>query len=350
MSRTIVLTGGGTAGHIMPNIALLDKLKENFDKIYYIGTNGMEKDICKKNNIDFYEITATKFVRKISLKTFMIPFKLLKSIKQSKKILKELNPNVIFSKGGYVSIPVCVAGKKLNIPVVSHESDLSIGLANKIILKYANKFCVSFKETSTNNKKIIYTGSPIRKEVFNGKKENVLTKFEYDKTKPILLFIGGSLGSKTINDTVYNNIDKLTSLYNVLHISGKNGKTLKHKNYYQVQFANNVQDFFAACDVCISRSGANTIFELAALTKPMLLIPLPKGNSRGDQVENALYFKKNNLAKVLFEEDLSINSLLKNINDLFKDKQIFICNMKKLNLKSSNDKIIEIILNEANKK
>lgn len=345
MKKTIVLTGGGTAGHIMPNIALLNQLKDNFENIYYIGTNGMEKEICKKYNIKFYEIKATKFVRKISLKTFLIPFKLIKSIFDAKKILKELKPDVIFSKGGYVSIPVCIAGKKLNIPVVSHESDLSVGLANKIILKYANVLCTSFKETSLKNKKCVYTGSPIRDEIFNGNKQNIIYEFDYDKNKPTILFIGGSLGATAINNIVYENITKLTQKYNVLHISGKNSKPLNHKGYYQVQFSDRVQDFFDACDLCVSRSGANTIFELAALKKPMLLIPLPKGNSRGDQVENALNFKENKIARVLFQEDLTIDNLLKQINSTLEQKTDLMLNMEKLNLKNANKKIIDILKN-----
>ncbi|MBO5884724.1 MAG: undecaprenyldiphospho-muramoylpentapeptide beta-N-acetylglucosaminyltransferase [Clostridia bacterium] len=346
MKKSIVLTGGGTAGHIMPNIALLDKLKENFENIYYIGTNGMEKEICNKNDINFYEISAPKFVRKLSFKTLSIPFKLIKSIHQCKQILKQIKPDVIFSKGGYVSIPVCIAGKKLNIPVISHESDLSIGLANKIILKYSNVLCTSFKETANYNKKCVYTGSPIRQDIFNGNKKNVLEKFNYDKNKPTILFIGGSLGSTAINNIVYENIDKLASIYNVLHISGKHGKPLTHNGYYQVSFSDKIQDFFAACDICISRSGANTIFELASLQKLMLLIPLPKGNSRGDQVENALNFKNNNLANVLMQEDLDINNLLKQIDKTFKQKDYFISNMQKLDLKNANNKILKIILNQ----
>lgn len=346
MKKSIVLTGGGTAGHIMPNIALIEKLKENFENIYYIGTNGMEKDICKKNNIIFYEINATKFVRKLSFKTLAIPFKLLKSIRQSKQLLKKLQPNIIFSKGGYVSIPVCIAGKKLNIPVISHESDLSVGLANKIILKYSNALCTSFKETAKYNKKCIYTGSPIRHEIFNGNKQNIFNKFDYNKNKKTILFIGGSLGATAINNIVYENIDKLTNKYNVLHISGKYGKELKHNGYLQVQFSDKIQDFFDACDVCVSRSGANTIFELASLQKPMLLIPLPKGNSRGDQVENALNFKNNNIANILLQEDLNINTLLEQIDITINQKDKLISNMKKLDLKNANDKIIKIILNQ----
>ena len=344
--KTIVLTGGGTAGHIMPNIALLPYLKEHFDNIYYIGTNAMEKDIAKKNNIPFYEINATKFVRKISLDTFLIPFKLLKSICQAKKLLKKLKPDVIFSKGGYVSIPVCIAGKKLKIPVVSHEYDLSMGLANKIILKYANVVCTSFESTSTTNKKCVFTRSPVRNQIFKGNKQNIIKKFDYDQTKKTVMFMGGSLGATAINEAVYRSINELTNLYNVLHISGKNGKKITAKNYYQVLFTDNIEDFFDLCDVCVCRSGANTIFELASIQKSMLLIPLPKGNSRGDQVENAKIFEKNKLANVLLQENLNQKNLLESIEKTLKNKTTYSANLQNLDLKNANNKIVDIILKQ----
>ncbi len=341
--KTIVLTGGGTAGHIMPNIALLPYLKRHFDNIFYIGTNAMEKDIVTKNNIPFYEINATKFVRKISLNTFLIPFKLIKSVCQAKKILKKLKPDVIFSKGGYVSVPVCIAGKKLKIPVVSHESDLSMGLANKIILKYANVVCTSFESTAKLNKKCVFTGSPIRNQIFNGNKQNIINKFDYDQSKKTIMFMGGSLGATAINEAVYSSINDLTKLYNVLHISGKNGKKITAKNYYQVEFCDNIEDFFDLCDVCICRSGANTIFELASIQKNMLLIPLPKGNSRGDQVENAKNFEKNGLANVLMQEDLNTTNLLNSIEKTINNTNTYSQNFKKLDFKNANNKIVDII-------
>lgn len=348
--KTIVLTGGGTAGHIMPNIALCEELKKHFENIYYIGTNAMEKDIVAKYNIPFYEINATKFVRKISLKTFLIPFKLIKSICQAKRILKTLKPDVIFSKGGYVSIPVCIAGKKLKIPVVSHESDLTMGLANKIILKYANVVCTSFESTAQGNKKCIFTGSPIRNQIFLGNKQNIINKFEYNPNKPTILFMGGSLGAKAINEIVYSSIDSLTKLYNVLHISGKNSKKISAKNYYQVEFTNNIEDFYACCDMCVTRSGANALFELAAIKKPMLLIPLPKGDSRGDQVENAKIFENKKLATVLQQDNLSTTTLLKEIEKTLKQKRTLIQNLEKLNLKNVNSTIVDIILKQIKTK
>lgn len=339
----IVLTGGGTAGHIMPNIALLPLLKKEFSSISYIGTNGMERDITKKNNLPFYEISATKFVRKISLSNLMIPFKLCKSVQMCKNILNEIKPDVVFSKGGFVSVPVCIAAKKLKIPVVSHESDISMGLANKIITRYANYVCTSFSGT-IKNKKCIYTGSPIRDTIFNGIKDNVIKKFDYDSKKPTLLFMGGSLGALKINEFVYKNIDKLTFNYNVLHITGKNAQVMIHSNYYQVEFTDKIEDFFALCDICISRSGANTIFELLALKKPMILIPLPKGYSRGDQVENAKYFENHSYACVVEQNNLSLNNLTAKIEFCLKHKTQILNSQSKANINNANKKIVDIIL------
>ena len=348
MKKCIVLTGGGTAGHIMPHLALLPELKKNFENIYYIGSNGMEKEIIKNVGIPFFEISATKFVRKISFKTFLLPFKLLKSIKQAKKILKDLKPNIVFSKGGYVSVPVAIAAKKLKIPVITHESDLSLGLANKIISHYANAVCTTFEKTTLQNKKCIFTGSPIRKEILQGNKQNVISQFDYDKTKPTILFMGGSLGAKALNDLIQNEISKLTQKYNILHLSGKDFKKIKAKNYYCLPFCNNIEDLFALCDVCVCRSGANTIMELASIQKPMILVPLPKGNSRGDQVENANEFEKNGLARVLPQDKLNYTNLIYEIQQTLQNKQKYIQNMQKLNLKNANKNILNIILQNCN--
>lgn len=346
--KSIVLTGGGTAGHIMPNIALVFELKKHFDNIYYIGTNAMEKNIVQKNNIPFFEIKAYKFTRKFSFKLFLLPIQILKSVNQAKIILKDLRPDVIFSKGGYVSVPVAIAGKKLGIPVVTHESDLSMGLANKIIAKYSKYVCLSFCDTKKQNKKFVYTGSPIRKEIFSGNGQKIIEKCNFDKNLPCILFIGGSLGAKAINDFVFENLDKLTKKYNILHQTGKNYKEINKKNYKSVQFAPNIQDYFSACDIAISRSGANTIFEFCSIKKPMILIPLPKGNSRGDQVENAKYFESKQLCYVLEQSKLNFENLTTLIDKTLKNKQFFINNMQKLNTESANKKIVEIILKAIN--
>ncbi|MBQ3494504.1 MAG: undecaprenyldiphospho-muramoylpentapeptide beta-N-acetylglucosaminyltransferase [Clostridia bacterium] len=342
--KTIVLTGGGTAGHIMPNIALLDELKKHFDKIYYIGSDGMEKQIVKKYGIEFYEITAVKLIRKLTPKNLAIPFKLLKSIRQAKQILKQLNPSIIFSKGGYVSLPVAMAGKKLGIPVVSHESDLSMGLANKIIAKYSNVVCTSFAKTAEKNKKFIYTGSPLRKQLFCGSRQKMMTTYPLDENLPTIMFLGGSLGSSALNKCVLECLPNFENKFNILHICGKNMQSLTRKNYVRLQFTDNIEDFYSVADVVVCRSGSNTIFELLALQKPMILVPLPKTQSRGDQIENAIDFEQNGYAKCIFEEHLNYNNLYKAIAETLDNKEKIISKQKSAKMQDANKNIVNLIL------
>lgn len=350
-TRTIVFTGGGTAGHIMPNIALFDETKKYFDKIVYIGSNGMEKEILKNYpSVLFYEIPCVKFIRKLTLKNLLIPFKLKKSIKQAKKILKEIKPDVIFSKGGYVSLPTVIAGKKLNIPIISHESDMTMGLANKIIYHYSNKMLTTFSNTAENKNKCIFVGSPIREKVFTGNKNNL--KLNFDKNKTTILFFGGSLGAKAINNVIEANLTDLVKDYNIIHLTGK-GKKINLKNkingYFQQEYANNIEDFFDAADIVVTRGGANAIFELLAIKKPMLIIPLPKSESRGDQIDNAKYFEKQGYAKILFQENLTILNLLNDLEYIKNNKQKFIDAMNNAPEKNVNKKIMSLIMNEIKK-
>lgn len=349
--KKIVLTGGGTAGHIMPNLALLPYLEKEFDKIYYLGAkDSMEERIIKQyNKVEFISIPTTKLIRKLTLKNLAIPFKLINGIFKTKKIIKQINPNVIFCKGGFVSVPVAIAGKKCKIPVISHESDLSMGLANKIILKFANVVCTTFEDTAKISRKCVCTGTPIRDQIFKGNKRNILNEFKtHNSQKSTILFFGGSLGSKNINSIVEKNVDMLLEKYNVIHITGKNNKNKIVKNgYFQKEFVDNIEDYFALSDIVICRGGANSLFELLALNKPMLIIPLSKAESRGDQIENAEYFKKNKFAEVLMEEELNINSLLFKLEYINKNFNIIVSNTKKANVKDANKKITGIIVKNA---
>lgn len=349
MNKKIVLTGGGTAGHIMPNLALVPMLSKHFSKIYYLGSeNSMEEKILKNYpQIEFIAIPTTKLVRKLTLKNLLIPFKLACGINKTKKILKQIKPDVIFCKGGFVSVPVAIAGKKCKIPVISHESDYSMGLANKIILKFANKVCTSFEDTAQKSKKCVCTGSPIRSQIYKGNKNNVLCKFKPNKSKPTILFFGGSLGSKNINAVVEKSLNELLKKYNILHITGKgNANGVKKDNYYQVEFTNSIEDFFDASDIVVCRGGANSLFELLALKKPMIIIPLSKAQSRGDQIENAEYFKRHNWAEVLLEEKLSTFTLMQKIGLVLNNKNKF-AKAYALNNKNANEQIVDIIKSYA---
>lgn len=342
--KTIILTGGGTGGHIIPHLAILPILRKNFDKIYYFGTNGLEKELLKReSDVIFVEITAHKLNRKNILKNFALPFKLLKSIKDIKRKMREINPDVIFSKGGFVSVPVCLAGKSLGVPIVSHESDLTLGKANKLIYKLCTKFCTTFEKTAENLKKGVCTGSPIRNSLFTGNKAKGYKLCNFTENRPTVLFTGGSTGAQALNDVVFSSLPVLTKKYNVIHLVGKNKGDKKYantKNYCQMEFCPDIEHLFAVSDVVVSRAGSNAIFELLALNKKMILVPLPKGTSRGDQVENAKYFKEKNYAEVIFQEDLTPETLITALDNAQKKSRALVA-PEKIN---GTENIVKVIL------
>lgn len=337
---TIVVTGGGTAGHIMPHIALKPYLNKHFSKVIYIGSkNGMEKDIIKEHSDwQFFEIDTIKLDRSKFWKNFLIPFKFLQCKNQAKKILKQVRPNIIFSKGGYVSLPVVYAGKSLKIPIVAHESDLSLGLANRLSKHKCSCICTTFEKTANMiGNKGVYTGAPIIKSKTN-------TKIEHNL--PLLLITGGSLGAMAINNAVWDCLDNLCKHFYVIHQVGKGNINInkKHSNYKQIEFSNDMVDLIKQADIVVSRAGSNTIFELATYLKPMLLIPLPKGVSRGDQIDNARYFDSLGYAKVLLQENLNGETLLKSINSLYAQKEKYKQVLSKANFPDGAQKIMDILL------
>ena len=348
--NVLVLTGGGTAGHVTPSLALLPALKKRFDKIIYVGSkNGIEKELAKKEGIPFYYVPTVKLERKFTLKNTFIPAKLLFAISESKKLLKNLHPSVVFSKGGYVALPVVIASKKLGIPVVSHESDMTVGLANKIGAKYSKLFLTSFDTTTSTCEKTVFTGSPIRESLFlNYDKKQILKKYGLSGRKKILLIFGGSSGSKTINEITQKCLYKLVNRYDVVHICGKGkGENEREKGYLKIPFADDIGELYFVADLIISRAGANSLFELTALKKPTLAIPLPKGNSRGDQIDNAEYFKKRKMIEVLLEENLNENTFLNAIYKLESNANNLIENCKAYNQTLPNEKIAELIKKTA---
>ncbi len=341
--KKIVLTGGGTAGHIYPALAVSENLDKDY-QVHFIGGSGMEKEIlANEKTITFHEISAVKLERKLTPKNLLIPFKLVKAIHDAKKVLKEIKPNVIFSKGGFVSVPTVIAGRKLGIPIVSHESDLSFGLANKIILKRCDVMCTSFKQTA-KRKKCVFTGQPIRAKVFKGNRSKILEQGDFDRRLPNLLVIGGSLGAKFINEKVWENLEELTKKFNVVHIAGKQAKeTHTNKNYLQVRYAENIGDYYAFADYAISRAGSGVINELLALRIPALLIPLSKSCSRGDQIENAKLFANMGNADILQEEEYNIEKFLMKLDNLIKNNEKIKKNMNLTQNFNSCEKIVEII-------
>ncbi|MGN1200982.1 MAG: undecaprenyldiphospho-muramoylpentapeptide beta-N-acetylglucosaminyltransferase [Candidatus Caccovivens sp.] len=338
--KKIVLTGGGTAGHIYPALAIAEKLK-GFE-IHYFGSNGMEKEIVSKHkNIIFHEIPAVKLERKFTFKNFLIPFKLHNAVKICKEELSSLNPSVIFSKGGFVAVPVAMAGKKLHIPIISHESDLSFGLANKIILHYCTTMCTTFEKTVKNNKKCVHTGQPIRQKIFEGQNLRL-----FKNNNPTLLVLGGSLGAKFLNDIIFENLEKLTKKYNIIHICGKkNYQNIIHENYLILPYAENIEDYYASADFVLARAGSGVINELLCLEKPMLLIPLSKKCSRGDQIENAKLFTELGYSEMLEEENYSFEKLIEKLEKLQKNSEKIKNNMKK----TAKNNAVEHIINILNK-
>lgn len=349
--KTIVLTGGGTAGHVTPNINLNSELKKHFDNIVYIGSKtGIEKELITKNtNYDFRQITTVKLNRNSIFKNLLIPFKLAEGKKQATKILKETNPSIVFSKGGYVALPVVLAAHKLNIPIVCHESDITLGLANKIASKYASKICTNFKITADkNDEKFVHTSSPIKLSKLT--KSEAKQKLNIKTTKPILLVTGGSLGAKVLNDFIFQNIAELSKTYYVIHVTGKNNlnKKIHFDCYKQIEFSNDMPTLMRACDYAISRAGANTIVELFANQILSIFVPLPKKISRGDQVENAKLLHKNGLAELVYQDELNLQKVQKSLIFL-KNNANFIKNqIKNANFKDGTKNIINIILQEKN--
>ena len=329
--KRIVLTGGGTAGHVTPNIALLPKLQELGYDVHYIGSyNGIEKTLIEDCQIPYYGISSGKLRRYFDLKNFSDPFKVLKGFSEAAKLLKKLKPDVVFSKGGFVSVPVVLAAKQQHIPVVIHESDMTPGLANKLSIPAASRVCCNFPETLEHlpKGKAVLSGSPIREELLTGSREKALQFTGLTGNKPVLLIIGGSLGSVIVNEAVRSILPKLLKKFEIIHLCGKGklDQTLTAMNgYVQYEYiSDELKDLFALCDIVISRAGANSICEFLALRKPALLVPLSAAASRGDQILNANSFQKQGYAAVLEEEALNGDSLYDALTQLWDHKDSYV--------------------------
>jgi len=350
------MTGGGTAGHVTPNLALIPKLKEKNFEIKYIGSlDGIEKTIIEENNIPYFGISSGKLRRYFDFKNFTDPFKVLKGVIDANKILSKEKPDVIFSKGGFVAVPVVIAAHLKKIPIVAHESDMTPGLANKLSAPFCDKLCVTFRESLKyiKDNKGILTGSPIRKEILDGKKEKGIKICTFNNNKEIIFIMGGSTGSKVINDLIRNNIDVLLKEFNVIHICGKGNvekKLLNKSGYRQFEYVNEELPHLMACaDYIISRAGANSIFEFLTLKKPTLLIPLSKKASRGDQILNAKSFLKEGYALMVEEEELNNNVFLDKIQELKKEKNTLIKNMENSQMQNGVENIVKILLESIKK-
>lgn len=352
----IIMTGGGTAGHVTPNLALIPKLKEKGFEIKYIGSfDGIEKEIITENNIPFFGISCGKLRRYFDVKNFTDPFKIIIGIAQAIRVLSKEKPDVIFSKGGFVAVPVVIAASIKKIPVVAHESDMTPGLANKLSEPFCDKLCVTFRESLKfiKGNKGVLTGSPIREEILRGDKDKGKKICGFSDNKEILFIMGGSLGSKLINEEIRKNMNQLLKKFNIIHICGKGNidKNLVNINgYRQFEYVSEeLPHFMKAADYIISRAGANSIFEFLALKKPTLLIPLSKKASRGDQILNAKSFEKEGYSLMLEEEDINNDILYKKILELKERKNELINNMEKSESKNGVESIISILLDVMKK-
>ena len=347
MEKTIVLTGGGSAGHVTPNLALLPRLKAEGYVVHYIGTaDGIEKELVKKEDVTYHAISAGKLRRYFSLRNFMDPFRVMKGICQSRRILKRVKPDVVFAKGGYVSVPVVIAARG-KAPVVIHESDYTPGLANKISGKFADKICVTFEDTLQYvGEKGVFTGTPIRPELYSGKREQGLSFAGFDGQKPILLIMGGSLGAQALNDALRAALPTLTRTYDIVHLCGK-GKVdsaVDDPAYRQYEYIiEELPNLFAAADIILSRAGANAVFEFLALAKPALLVPLPLSASRGDQILNAGYFARKGYAMTLDQDRLTPETLTDALNDLYDRRLSFVSRMSADAMADGTDEIMDVI-------
>ena len=347
----IILTGGGTAGHVSGNMALVPELKKHGFTIDYIGTHrGMEKDIVAADkDITYHPISAGRFVRGFNLGNIKDAFNVLKGIKEATKLIDEIRPDIVFSKGGFVTVPVVIAAHKRHIPVIIHESDFTPGLANKISAKFADKICTTFPETVSmlNSTKAVCTGSPLRGELLSGSRTMGASLCGFTDDKPVIIVMGGSLGALAINNLIHESLDCLLKKYNIIHIYGKSGTDKAYDGipgYKQFGYVTSeLPHLFAISDAAISRAGSNAIFEFLAAKIPMLLIPLPKGESRGDQILNADSFAKSGYAIACRQEELDSDSLCKNVDELIHKRETILRTMQRSDIQNGTDNILKLI-------
>lgn len=334
--KKIIFTGGGTAGHVTPNLALMEALADRYEMEYIGSYQGIEKELVEKTGIAYHGISSGKLRRYFDWKNFTDPFRVLKGFSEARKLMKSQKPDLVFSKGGFVAVPVVLAAKKAGVPVIIHESDMTPGLANKLCMSSADKICVNFPETLKYlpDEKAVLTGTPIRKELFQGDRLRGLQFCGFSAEKPVILIIGGSTGAAALNEAVWNLLPTLLKRFQVIHLCGKGKKNSAYdgtEGYVQFEYiSKELRDLFAASSLVVSRAGANAICELLALKKPNILVPLTAAASRGDQILNAESFEQQGFSYLLREEELTNETLLTAINEVFEkvDKYLEAMNQK----------------------
>ena len=333
--KRIVLTGGGTAGHVSPNQALIPLLLAEGWEIHYIGTkNGIERTLIEPTEgVTYHAVSSGKLRRYFDLKNFTDPFRVIAGAFQSFSIIRKLNPAVVFSKGGFVSVPVVVGAALCGVPGVMHESDITPGLANKLCKPFAKAVCTTFPECARLlGDKGIETGTPLRAQIFSGTRERGLALSGFSGERPVLMMIGGSLGAQTVNAVLREALPELTKRFDVLHVCGKGNIAPELEGmpgYRQFEYlTDELPDAFACADILLSRAGSNSLSEILALHKPALLIPYHSG--RGDQVLNANSLKARGLAHVMLQSELTAQSLPPAIDALWEDRELLVQRMSAL--------------------
>ncbi|NHN00945.1 undecaprenyldiphospho-muramoylpentapeptide beta-N-acetylglucosaminyltransferase [Staphylococcus aureus] len=351
----IAFTGGGTVGHVSVNLSLIPTaLSQGYEALYIGSKNGIEREMIESQlpEIKYYPISSGKLRRYISLENAKDVFKVLKGILDARKVLKKEKPDLLFSKGGFVSVPVVIAAKSLNIPTIIHESDLTPGLANKIALKFAKKIYTTFEETLNYlpKEKADFIGATIREDLKNGNALNGYQLTGFNENKKVLLVMGGSLGSKKLNSIIRENLDALLQQYQVIHLTGKGLKDaqVKKSGYIQYEFVKeDLTDLLAITDTVISRAGSNAIYEFLTLRIPMLLVPLGLDQSRGDQIDNANHFADKGYAKAIDEEQLTAQILLQELNEMEQERTRIINNMKSYEQSYTKEALFDKMIKDA---
>lgn len=348
--KSILFTGGGTAGHVIVNLALIPYFQKEGWKIDYIGSKkGIERDLIEgMEGVTYHNISTGKLRRYMSVENLKDPFKVLKGTFDAWNIIRKTRPNVIFSKGGFVSVPVVFAAKLRRVPTLIHESDLTPGLANKLAMPFAKKVLTTFPETVqyVPEKKAEHVGAVIRESLFQGDREKGWKLVSGCEEKPVLLIMGGSIGSKRINEVIRENLNELLNDFTIIHICGSNNvdETKKQSGYTQFEYVQDeLKDLFAITDLVVSRAGANAIFEFLALDFPMLLIPLSLAASRGDQIDNAKSFLKQGYAHMLEEEQLTSKRFMEEVQQLQEKSTSMKQKMKQNDSAEARDRALELI-------
>ena len=344
-----MMTGGGTAGHVMPNLALVKPLREKGYRIGYIGRkNSIEERLAKEAGLSFYHITAGRLHRDFNLENWISPWLNAKGILQAVAIIRREKPAVIFCKGGFVSVPVAVAGQLCQVPVVLHESDMTPGLANKLCMPFADKICVSFEETlkSVSSGKAVLTGTPIRQELTEGSAKEGYTLTGLTPGKPVILVMGGSSGAGALNAVIGTAAAELTKRYQIVHLCGRQQAEYCKPmlGYCPLEYAGaELKHLYAMADLIVSRAGANALAEIVLLQKPNILIPLPKAVSRGDQILNAASFEKKGYSLVLPQEQLTKETLLTALKQVWDGRESYKAAMAKSPGKNGTGAVMEAI-------